>query len=486
MHYRSILKALGAIILIIAISLLVPTVLAFFDNLKVFYAFLYSIGLTTLFGGALILLPRSKDNLTFRDGFAVVSIGWFSAALFGALPYLFSGETLTFTDAFFEAISGFTTTGSSIFADIESLPKSILLWRSMTQWLGGMGIIVLSLAIIPYLDIGGMSIFQAEVPGLTAERLTPRIQDTAKYLWLVYCLMTLVLMLILWATEMNFFDAINHAFTTLATGGFSTKNSSIASFNSPRLEWILTLFMLLAGVNFALHFRFLGKLKQFKFSIKNYLLDDEFRFYVTVSVTAVIGITLSLLFTNKLPFEKALRDASFLVASIVTTTGFGSADYELWAVFAQFILMFLMIMGGCAGSTGGGVKVVRILLIFKYMYIELLKLVHPNLVRNIKIRKESVEKDVIASALGFIFIYTSVLMISILLVTLETDNMLTAIGGVISSLSNVGPGFGTIGPTENFAHLGTLTKWVFAIDMLMGRLELLTVIILFFPQSWRK
>lgn len=482
MQYASIFKMLGFITSVLAVFLLIPTVMAYLMGTNDFRGFLSTLLVTALMGLVLSLIPKSRRSLKYRDSYALVTFGWLSAGLFGCLPYYLSHAIPSFTDAYFESISGFTTTGASILTNIEALSPATLLWRSLTQWLGGMGIIVFALAIIPYLNIGGMGIFQAEVPGPTAEKLTPRIQDTAKVLWTIYLLFTVALTGLLLLGGMSLFEAVCHAFTTMSTGGFSTRNSSIAGFNSPYIEWLLVIFMVIAGINFALHYRFLFK----GFDIRTYLRDSELNFYFLAIVFCVFTVTLSIFFQQSDEWGKTIRDVFFSVTSIMTTTGFGTADYERWPIYGQFILMFIMIMGGCAGSTAGGVKAVRLMLVLKYMHSEILKLLHPNLIRTVKIRNTVIDRHVLAGILGFIFIYMTVMAVSILLVSLETGDMTTAIGSVIASLSNIGPGFGTVGPTENYAHLGSFSKWVLSLDMVMGRLEILTILILFFPGTWRK
>ncbi len=482
MQYASIFKMLGFIIGVLAAFLLVPTIYSFILGTGDFKAFLFSFLLSVAVALFLGLIPKSKHSLRYRDSYALVTFGWLSAGLIGCLPYFFSGSIPSFTNAYFESISGFTTTGASILTDIESLPPAILLWRSFTQWIGGMGIIVFALAIIPYLNIGGMGMFQAEVPGPTAEKLTPRIQDTAKILWTVYLIFTIALIVLLILGGMTFFEATNHSFTTMSTGGFSTNNKSIAGFNSPMIEWTLTVFMLIAGANFALHYRFMFK----GFKIKTYLQDAELGFYLLLIVIAVSIMTSVILFQQGGSVEKTIRDVSFTVTSIITTTGFGTADYEVWPVFCHFALLFLMVLGGCAGSTAGGIKNVRLMLVFKYMYVEMLKLIHPNLIRTVKIRDSVVERNVLSSILGFIFVYVGVMVISTLLVSIQTNDMVTALGSVVASLSNIGPGFGTVGPTDNYFHLGSFTKWILSLDMVMGRLEIMTILILFLPQTWKK
>ncbi|NQU64572.1 MAG: TrkH family potassium uptake protein, partial [SAR324 cluster bacterium] len=467
---------------VLAIFLLIPTVYALILGTDDFYGFLSALIIAAVAGGLLAIIPKSKHSLKYRDSYALVTFGWLTAGLIGCLPYFFSNAIPGFTDAYFESISGFTTTGSSILTNIEALHPPTLFWRSLTQWLGGMGIIVFALAIIPYLNMGGMGIFQAEVPGPTAEKLTPRIQDTAKVLWMVYLLITIALILLLWLGGMTFFDAINHSFTAMSTGGFSTKNNSVAGFNSPFIEWVLIIFMIIAGINFALHYRFLFK----GLKIRIYTRDPELNFYLLIILFCVITVTATILIQQGGETIKVFRDVSFSVVSILTTTGYGTVDYELWPIYGQFILLFVMIMGGCAGSTAGGIKSVRLMLVLKYMHAEALKLLHPNLIRTVKMRNSMLDRDVLANVLGFIFIYTAVMVVSILLVSFEIEDMVTAIGSVVASLGNIGPGFGTVGPTENYAHLSIFTKWVLSLDMVMGRLEILTILILFFPKTWRK
>ncbi|PLX89921.1 MAG: potassium transporter, partial [Desulfuromonas sp.] len=351
------LRILGAMLLCLACCLLLPIPCSLYHGDGAVPALFLSSLVSAACGGVLYHFCRSRRDLALRDGFAVVTFGWTLFALFGALPFVFSGAIPSLIDAFFETMSGFTTTGSTILTDIEALPKSLLLWRSMTQWLGGMGIIVLSLAILPMLGVGGMQLFKAEVPGPTADRLKPRIQDTAKLLWGVYVLLTVAETILLMVAGMSFFDAANHAFTTMATGGFSTRNASVAGFESAAIDWIITLFMFLAGVNFSLHYLAL------RGRVMDYLRNEEFRFYLTLILAGTVLITLFNLPSTYPSLLDNLRYSAFQVVSIMTTTGFGTADYELWPVLCQYLLIFSMFIGGCAGSTGGGMKVARIMLL---------------------------------------------------------------------------------------------------------------------------
>jgi trk system potassium uptake protein len=482
MEFAPIFKAIGLINFIISSGLAVPMLYALLLKSNDLKAFIISFGISIISGLILTTFIKSERQLTFRDGYALVSFCWIDVGLIGSIPYYFSDSVINFTDAFFESVSGFTTTGASIILDIEGLTPGILLWRSMTQWFGGMGIIVLSLAIFPFLNIGGMSIYKAEVPGPKMEKLTPKIQDTAKVLWVTYFILTLLLTLFLYFAGMTFFEAINHSFTAISTGGFSTLNTSIAGFNSPSIEWILTIFMILAGVNFALHYRFIFQ----RFKIKEYLRDSEFLFFLLVVTVSIILMSLVIIFKNGGSFQVVLRNVCFTVASILTTTGFGTVDYLLWPVFCQLFLLILMLIGGCAGSTSGGIKAVRILLVLKYMYVNLLKSLQPLLVRNVRLRKTYVDQTVLSGILSFIFMYISVMSLSILLVALDTDDFITAVGSVVACLSNIGPGLGSVGPASNYAHLGSFTKWILIMDMITGRLEVLTVLVLFFPRTWQK
>jgi trk system potassium uptake protein TrkH len=409
-----------------------------------------------------------------------VTFGWTFFALFGSLPFVFSGAIPSFLDAFFETMSGFTTTGSTILTNIEAIPESLLLWRSMTQWLGGMGIIVLSLAILPMLGVGGMQLFKAEVPGPTADRLKPRIQDTAKLLWGVYVLLTSAEIILLMLGNMSFFDALNHAFTTMATGGFSTRNASVAAYDSAFIDWVITVFMFLAGINFSLHYLAL------RGRVLDYVRNEEFRFYVTLTLFGIVLITLFNMGSSYDSILDSLRFSAFQVVSILTTTGFGTADYELWPVLCQYLLVIGMFVGGCAGSTGGGMKVARILLLFKHAHVQVYRLIHPRAVRLVKLADRPVDKEVMQSILGFFALYMGVFVAASLIMAGTGMDLTSAGAAVIATLGNIGPGLGSVGPTDNFADVPAIGKIVLTLCMLLGRLELFTVLVLVFPTFWRK
>lgn len=420
-----------------------------------------------------------QNSIGKREGYIVVSMAWVIISLFGAIPFMLSGVTDSYTDAFFETISGFTTTGSTIFTDIEAIPKGILFWRSMTHWIGGMGIIVLSLAILPILGIGGMQLFVAEVPGVTPDKLHPRITQTAKRLWMIYVLLTFVQTILLALGGMNLFDSLCHAFATMATGGFSTKNDSIAGF-SPYIQYVLILFMTIAGISFTLHYFAL------KGQFKKVISNEELRHYLMIITVSTVLITGGLIFISGINTEKAFRDALFHVVSIITTTGFVTSNYLLWPYFTWFLLFLLMFTGGCAGSTGGGIKIVRILLLFKNSSMELKRIVHPQAVLPVRLNGKAISQPIIFNVLAFFLIYIIIFVLGSLIMTMLGLEFESAVGAVASSLGNIGPGLGVVGPVLNYGLLSDPAKWILAFIMLLGRLELFTVLILFSASFWRK
>ncbi|KAA3606425.1 MAG: TrkH family potassium uptake protein [Calditrichaeota bacterium] len=457
----------------------------YFDEKETINAFLWTIGLT-LIPGFLVwkFTPKPEHDLKVREGFVIVALGWILCTFFGSLPFYISGAIPNFTDAFFETMSGLTTTGATILTEIEGMDNGLLFWRSFLHWLGGMGIILLSLAILPLLGIGGMQLYKAEVPGPTKDKVTPRLKDTAKILWQVYLVITIFQAVCLQLAGMTFFDALCHSFGSIATGGFSTKNASIAAFNSPIIEYLLTAFMFMAGVNFALHYKAL--------STKKYLLywfDKETLFYTLVIafVTIVASLMIALRgdITSLANLEESFRHSIFQVVSIMTTTGYGTDDFELWPFFPQALLFIMMFIGGCAGSTSGGIKGIRILLLLKHARIELRKLVHPNGVFVVRYGKNTIQPEIVTSVLSFFLIFMVTFVgASLVLAALGLD-LLTAFTASIACLASIGPGFGTVGPTENFAHIPMIGKWVLSLCMLMGRLELYTILILFSRTFWR-
>ncbi|MBO3700575.1 TrkH family potassium uptake protein [Roseivirga sp. E12] len=438
--------------------------------------------LVTLGSGFLLrYLTRNKKSkeLKKKDGYLIVTAGWIFMSIFGALPYIISGSIPNFTDAFFETISGYTTTGASILTDIEAVPNGILFWRSLTQWIGGMGIIVLALAILPFLGIGGMQLFVAEAPGITPDKLQPRIQETAKRLWFLYVGLTLAEAIALYVAGMGPFDAINHSLTTMATGGFSTKNDSL-QFVDPVIQYIVIFFMFLAGTSFTL--TYFGLKRNFKKVFKN----EEFLVYLTFTAVITVIVTVTLLVVNDKPFENSFRDALFQVVSLITTTGFVSADYTSWTPFLSVLFFILLFVGGSAGSTAGGVKVIRHVVLFKNSFLELKRQLHPSAVMPVRISGKAVEQSIVYNVLAFIMIYILVFLVGVTLLSSMNVDFDTAFGAVATSLGNVGPGIGDVGPLNNFAGMPTAGKWLLSALMLLGRLELFTVLMLLSPHFWRK
>ena len=445
------------------------------------YSLLIS-GIITLISGVVIryYTRNASKNIGRREGYIIVSIAWIVISLFGTLPYLISGAIPNFTDAFFETISGFTTTGASILTDIESVPSGILFWRSMTQWIGGMGIIVLSVAILPILGIGGMQLFVAEMPGITPDKLHPRITQTAKRLWLIYVLLTFVETILLMLGGMDLFDSLCHSFATMATGGFSTQNASVADY-SAHIQYVLIIFMFLAGTNFTLHyFALRGK-------FKNIWKNEEYRYYLLFTLSVTILITfIWILQSNINNIEKTFRDSLFQVVSIITTTGFVSSDYLIWPGFLWFFIFLLMFVGGSAGSTGGGIKIARHILLLKNSSAELKRSIHPQAIIPVKYNGKAVSQDIIFKVMAFFLIYLTIFFIGTFVMTLFGLDFKSAIGSTISTLGNIGPGIGKVGPAHNYAWIPDMGKWFLSLLMLLGRLELFTVLIIFTSSFWKK
>ncbi len=450
--------------------------------------------LSTMFVGIILmfLTREHKKSLSKREGYIVVTFGWIFMSLSGTLPYLFSEAIPSFTNAFFETMSGYTTTGASILNDIEVVPKGILFWRSLTHWIGGMGIIVLAVAILPLLGIGGMQLFAAEAPGPSADKLHPRITDTAKRLWLIYFGYTAAETILLKLAGMDFFDAINHALSTLSTGGFSTKNASVAYWNDqPLIQYIIILFMFLAGMNFILsYFGFKGRFGKF-------VKDEEFKWYgiFIVVFTAVSALIIYLkadpagsVIDHPMVFgegESAFRHALFQVLAVITTTGFVSADFTVWTPFLKIVFFGLFFLGGSAGSTAGGMKIVRHLITIKNGILEFKRTLHPHAILPVRYNKRAVSKEIVFNVLAFFILYMLSFIIGSLVLGMLGLDFETAIGGAASSLGNVGPALGKLSPVNNFDVLPAFGKWWCSFLMLIGRLELFTVLILLTPFFWR-
>lgn len=493
LNYKIIFHLMGLLITVNGGFMLLSSIISFIYKDGVGFEIILAGIVTLVLGGAIMLATKvNKKELSKRDGYVIVTFGWIFMSLVGTLPYIFTGAIPSFTNAFFETMSGYTTTGASILQDIESIPKGVLFWRSITHWIGGMGIIVLAIAILPLLGIGGMELFAAEAPGPGGDKLHPRIADTAKRLWLIYVGYTVAETILLKVAGMDLFDAINHSLSTLSTGGFSTKNASVAYWNDqPIIQYIIMFFMFLAGTNFVLSYF------AFKTKFSKVFRDEEFRFYSGIIILFTIISSLIIYFgadiTNSSishplvwgEFESTVRHSLFQVLAIVTTTGFVSADYTLWTPFLTMVFFGLMFLGGSAGSTSGGVKIVRHMLLIKNGILEFKRTLHPHAVLPVRYNTKAVQQPIVFNILAFFILYMLSFIIGVLVFSLLGLDFKTALGGAASSLGNVGPALGSLGPVDNYGALPDLAKWWSSFLMLIGRLELFTVLILFTPFFWR-
>jgi len=482
MRFRQIFRLIGILNFFLGLSMLLPLTVSLIYSDGSFLSLLFSFIITSGTGIALFFLIEKINyvSLSQREGMAIVTFGWLSAGLFGSLPFLFSTSIGTLTNAYFESISGFTTTGASILANIESLPKGILFWRSQIQWMGGMGIIVLSIAILPFLGVGGMQLYKAEVPSPVVDKLQPRISETAKILWKVYLFITVLEIGLLFIGGMTLFDSICHAFCTMPTGGFSTQNGSIAQFNNAYFDGVITFFMILAGINFSLHFRFLkGDLRVFD-------KDPECRVYLIILAILICLVTFNIHGTIYNSLSHSFRRAAFQVTSIITTTGFVTANYATWPALSQLIILLCMFIGAMAGSTGGAIKIIRIILFVKHGYQEIFRLIHPHAVRSIKLGGKPVPAEVLNSIWGFFILYIGLFIVTVIIMSLIGLDIPTSFTSVAATIGNIGPGFGLVGPVNNYLSIPSVGKWILIFCMILGRLEIYTVIIMLAPAYWRK
>ncbi|MFO7446866.1 MAG: TrkH family potassium uptake protein [Ignavibacteriaceae bacterium] len=481
MNYKVIIHIIGFLLFLTGLFMLTAIPFSIYYNDNDIAAILISGLGSSLVGGIFWLITRKSkdDELRRREGYLTVSLGWIVMSAFGAIPFVLHGSIPAYTDAFFETISGFTTTGATILTNIETLPHGLLYWRSLTQWLGGMGIIVLSLAILPILGIGGMQLFVAEVPGPTKDKIHPRVQETAKRLWGIYFLLTVLETVLLNLGGMSFFDAVNHSFTTMATGGFSTKNAGIAYYTSPYIQYVLIIFMFFAGVNFTLHYYALH------FKLNFLKTNNEFRFYTSLILAATIIITVLHIPYSSYALEELFRQSLFHVVSLITTTGYVTSDYENWAPFSRIFFFLLLFIGGCAGSTGGGIKIARHFLLWKNSVLELKRLVHPRAVIPVRINGRAVPPEILTNVLAFFLFYILLFVFGSVILSFIGLDFDSALGAVATCIGNVGPGIGTVGPLYNFAHVPETGKWLLSFFMLVGRLELFTVLIIFSPAFWK-
>ncbi len=482
MNVKFTVRVLGFILLVATGAMILPLIVALHEGTRDNIAFALSV-MTGLLCGMLMLFTTRKCTMNtggIREGICITVFSWVIVSMLGAMPYNLCCD-VGYTDAFFEAMSGFTTTGATIFEDIEALPDGILLWRSLTHLMGGMGIIVLSLAVLPFLGVSGMEMYKAEVPGVTAGKVTPRLHQTALRLWLIYIMLALCETVLLMIGGMTLFDAFCHSCSTLATGGFSTKNASIAHFTSPYIQWVIIIFMFLSGVNFSLYFLIPKK------KITEIFSDDELRGYIRVVTVATIAIMISLYVTEHLGgLEYILRHTCFTVVSVITTTGFVTEDFDKWPQFARVIIILLMFTGACGGSTGGGCKVSRFQIMYREFKSEAVRLLHPRAIITPSMNGQPLTQDTINSCTAFFVLYMMMLCIGTLIMSAFGIDVLTSFTGVLTCLSNVGPGLDYLGAQENFAWLPSALKWLLSFLMLAGRLELFAVILLLMPKTYSR
>lgn len=481
MGIKNFLKIIFAILAIVATTYIIPIAVALncheYDMIVPFAAPMVAAWIVYFF--VYLFTKKSPVRFTIKSSFVIVAFAWLTCSLFGSIPFILSGYFNSVTNAIFESVSGFTTTGASILSDVETLPRSLNLWRCETHWLGGMGIVALTVALLPLLGVGGFQLIKAETTGPDKGKVTSKITNTAKALWLIYFSMTVILFVLLKLAGMDFIDALSHAFSTLGTGGFSTRNASIASFNSPLIEWIITVFMFFAGINFSLFFYLvIGKFKE----IKN---NSEFKVYVFISavIIALITIILTPSFKN---FSDALRISAFQVFSIISTTGFSTMDFTLWVPAAQFLIFILFFIGGCSGSTSGGIKVVRWIVFQKQVHNELLRMLHPHGIFTVRLNQKPGRKDIVFNVASFMMCYALLVVIVTFCGTLANLDVFSAFTGALSMVGNVGPGFGQLCPSNNLGFLPPALKWIYMFAMLAGRLEIYTMIMFFVPDFWKR
>ena len=476
-------------LVITGLSMLIPTVISWSFSEPDLSGHLQSMIICIVVGITFWLITRRSRALNSKDGFAIVSFAWLIVAFAGSLPFYLSGTIPNFTDAWFEAMSGVTTTGATIIGNpttlpnlpsgIESMPHGILFWRSFLQWIGGMGIIVFTIAILPLLGVGGVQLFKAEVPGPVADKIRPRVKETAKILWMVYVGFTFLQFLLLGFAGMPWFDSICHAFTTMPTGGFSTQNASIAAYSNPLIHYIIIFFMFIAGVNFTLHFRAITG------NFKSYFKDYEFKVYFFILFFATTFIFFNISYSESDLSHNTFQISLFQSLALMTGTGYANANYELWPFFSQLLLFFMMFFGAMGGSTSGGMKIARVILLIKYAASETRRMLHSRAIIPIRIGDRTISDDVIRNTLGFFLIYLSFFMITALVLTALNFDFLSSLSAAASAIGNVGPAFGAFGPTDNYALLHPIGKWMMTFCMLLGRLEIFTIMVLFSRTFWR-
>jgi trk system potassium uptake protein len=480
MNLRLVFKSIGLLLICEAIALIPSLVVSLIYKEQNAFAFLYTIGILLCFALPLYMIKTINKNMYARDGYAIVALSWIFMSIFGGLPFYLSGAIPSFIDCFFETSSGFTTTGASILTNVEALPKGLLFWRSFTHWIGGMGVIVLTLAILPSLGARGIQMMKAESPGPNPSKLVPKVAETAKILYGIYIVITIIEVALLVLAGMPIFDSFIHTFGTVGTGGFSSMNLSVGAYNNVAAEVIITVFTFICGANFTLYYYML------KGDIKAPFKDSEFKFYFGVVAAAIALITIDInasIFHN---IWESLRHSSFQVVTIISTTGYATTDTDKWSMLSKMILFILMFIGGCAGSTSGAMKNIRILLLFKIMKRELMQIVHPRAVYSVRLGRKAVDERTLSEVLGFFFMYITAFVVGVLIVSLDNMDWGTTLSSVAATLGNVGPGFGVVGAVGNYSSLSDLSKFTLSILMIIGRLEIYPILLISMPSFWKR
>ncbi|MCK9218131.1 MAG: TrkH family potassium uptake protein [Firmicutes bacterium] len=480
MNYKMVLKSLGVLLISEAAAMSISLIVAFIYKDEGISAFIYTIFILLLVGFPLTRLKPHSSNLYAKDGFAIVAFGWIAMSVLGALPYYFSGMTSTFIDSFFEAVSGFTTTRASVLSTVENLPNSIMFWNGLTHWMGGMGVLILTLAILPTVSATSLYIMKAESPGPKPGKLVPKMGQTAKILYGIYLIITMVLVILLITAGMPVFDSLIHAFGTVSTGGISNRNLSIGAYNSIFIEIIITFFMLICGMSFTLHYQV------FKGNIGALFKNEEFKFYITVIGASILLISINLYGSVFASIGESLRHSSFQVVSIISTTGFSSTDFDKWPMLSKSILFFLMFMGGCAGSTGGGIKNIRVLLLLKSAKSQLMKIIHPRGIYPVRLDGRIIDDKSVAEIMSFFFLYIFIFVIGVIFVSFDGYDFTTTLTSVAATMGNTGYGLSMVGPMGNYSIMSPLSKIVLSFAMLIGRLEIYPILLLTVPTFWKK